>query len=208
VLHAAEAATNRAAAVKPPASSGVSAAHRALLDRIARDFITIPRAEGQFLHLLVRLSRAQRVLELGTGYGYTTLWLALALDETGGELTTVEIQPDRAARAREHLAEAGLARRVRFHIGDAHTILPGLPGPFDLAYLDADKDGQVDYFKKLYPDKLPPGSLLIAHNAILRADAMKDYLDLVTKHPALDTLIVRAVPEDGFAVSYRRRGRH
>lgn len=200
-------ASSRSGQPNMPAATGLSDPRRALLEAIARDYLTIPKAEGEFLHMLVRLSRAKRVLELGTGYGYTTLWLALALEETGGKLTTVEIQPDRAALARQHLAQAGLAGRVRCHTGNAHALVPTLPGPFDVAYLDADKDSQVDYFQKLFPDKLPPGSLLVAHNAILRADAMKEYLDLVTGHPALDTVIVRAVPEDGFALSYRRRGR-
>ena len=144
-------------------------------------------------------------MELGTGFGYTTIWLALGLEETGGRLTTIEILPDRAELAKKHVSQAGLSRRVTFKQGDAHAIVPTLAGPFDIAYLDADKAGQVDYFNKLFPKKLPPGSLLIAHNAILRADAMKDYLDLVRKHPAFDTLLVSATPDDAFALSYRMR---
>ena len=177
----------------------------AQLDAISRQYATVPKEEGQFLNFLVKLTRAKRVLELGTGYGYTTIWLALALEETGGKLTTVEILPDRADLAKKHVAEAGLSHRVNFKQGDAHAIVPTLPGPFDIAYLDADKGGQVDYFNKLFPKKLPPGSLLIAHNAILLADKMKSYLELVREHPAFDTLMVRATPDDGFALSYRKR---
>lgn len=177
-----------------------------LFESIAKEHVTVPKEEGQFLNLLVKLTRARRVLELGTAQGYTTLWLSLALEETGGHLTTVEILPERHALARKHLAAAGLAHRVSFMQGDAHVLVPNLTGPFDIAYLDADKDGLVDYFQKLVPDKLPPGSLFIAHNAILRADAMQDYFALVRKHPEFDTVIARAVPEDGLALSYRRRG--
>lgn len=175
------------------------------LDAIAREYVTIPKEEGQFLNLLVKLMRARRVLELGTGYGYTTLWLALALAETGGTITTVEIAPDRVELAKKHVAELGLSHRVRFHQGDAHAIVPTLEGPFDIAYLDADKGGQVDYFNKLFPAKLPPGSLLIAHNAILRVDAMKDYLELVSRHAAFDTLLVSVTPDDAFALSHCKR---
>jgi predicted O-methyltransferase YrrM len=191
------------------ASSGPPppAALDAQLAAIAREFPTAAREEGQFLSLLIKLARARRVLELGTGYGYTTIWLALALEETGGKLTTVEIAPERVELARRHVARAGLTHRVSFKRGDAHALVPQLGGRFDVAYLDADKNGQVDYFHKLFPKKLLPGSLLIAHNAILRADAMQDYLELVHRHPAFDTVLVRMTADDGLALSRRRRPR-
>jgi predicted O-methyltransferase YrrM len=192
-----------AAASTPPQSAAVMAQ----LEALAREFITIPKEEGRLLNLLIKLTRARRVLEIGTGYGYTTIWLALALEETDGELTTVEIVSERVELAKKQVAKAGLTHRVNFKQGDAHAIVPTLAGPFDVAYLDADKDRQVDYFNKLFPAKLPPGSLLIAHNATLRADAMKEYLELVRQHPAFDTLNVSAVPEDALALSYRRRAR-
>lgn len=192
-----------------PAASGPPPEKQLLaqLDAIAREFVTAAKEEGQFLNLLVKLTRARRVLEVGTGYGYATIWLALALEETGGKLTTIEILPDRTELAKKHVGEAGLSHRVSFRQGDAHAIVPTLAGPFDIAYLDADKDRQVDYFNKLFPKKLPSGSLLIAHNAILRADAMQDYLELVRQHPAFDTVIVSATADDGLALSYRRRSR-
>ncbi len=167
--------------------------------------MTVTKEEGQFLNLLIKLARARQVLELGTAYGYTTIWLALALEETGGQLTTVEIQPERAARAEQHITQVGLSHRVHFHQGDAHTIVPQLTGPFDIAYLDADKGGNLDYFNQLFPGKLLPGSLLIAHNALLLADPMKGYLDRVQNHPELETLIARVIEVDGFALTYRRR---
>lgn len=175
------------------------------LAAIAREHVCIPKEEGQLLHLLIKLTHARRVLELGTGYGYTSIWLALALAETGGKLTTVEIVPERVARAREYVAAVGLSHRVAFHEGDAHAIVPTLAGPFDIAYFDADKGGNLDYFSKLFPQKLPPGSLLIAHNAILLADKLRPYLETVQRHPDLETLIVRATADDGLALSYRRR---
>lgn len=72
-------------------------------------------------------------------------------------------------------------------------------------FLDADKEGQVDYFRKLYPDKLAPGGILAAHNAIRQAGAMREYLDLVRRHPDFDSVTVSATMEDGFCLSYRRR---
>ena len=177
------------------------------LDAIAREFPTAAMEEAQFLGMLVKLSRAKRVLEIGTAYGYTTLWLARALAETGGKLTTIEIAPDRAELAKKHVATAGLAKYVNFRLGDAHAIVPTLGGPFDIAYLDADKGGNEDYFNKLFPKKLPPGGLLVAHNALLLAEKMKDYLERVCQHPEFETLIIRAIPDDGLALSYRARRR-
>jgi len=192
----------RRAAKRPAAPSGKVLA---LLDRIRAAYLTVPEAEGRLLNLLLKVARARSVLEVGTAYGYTTVWLALALEETGGRLTTIEIKPDRFELARRHVAEAGLSSRVRGHLGDAHQVLTTLRGPFDLVYLDADKGWQEDYFNKLFPKKLLPGGLFVAHGAILLAEKMKNYLDLVRNHPELETVLVSAVPEDGFAVSYRRR---
>lgn len=177
------------------------------LDAIAREFPTAAKEEAQFLGMLVKLSRAKRVLEIGTAYGYTTIWLGLALAETGGKLTTIEIAPERAELAKQHVAAAGLSKYVNFRQGDAHAIVPALGGSFDIAYLDADKGGNEDYFNKLFPKLLPPGGLLIAHNAVLLAERMKGYLERVRQHPEFDTLIISATPDDGLALSYRARGR-
>jgi len=91
------------------------------------------------------------------------------------------------------------------HQGDAHKIVPTLEGPFDFVLLDADKQGQVDYFKKLFPTKLTPGALLVAHNAIELKDMMEDYLKLIGNHPEFETVILSLTMQDGFAVSYRSR---
>lgn len=175
------------------------------LETISSQYPSVPKEEGRFLNLLLKATRARRVLEVGTAHGYTTIWLALALEETGGSLTTIEILPERVELARKHVAEAGLSHRVRFEQGDAHEIVPKLASSFDIAYLDADKGGQVDYFNKLFPRLLMPGGLLLAHNAILLADKMKDYLELVRNHPDFDTITLRAIEDDGLAVSYRKR---
>jgi predicted O-methyltransferase YrrM len=177
----------------------------AQLDAIGRQYLSVPKQDGQFLNLLVKATRAQSVPEVGMSHGYSTIWMALALEETGGKLTTIEILLERVELAKKHVADAGLSHRVTFKQGDAHEIVPTLAGPFDFVFLDADKDRQEDYFHKLFPKKLPPGSLFIAHNAILLAEKMKAYLDLVRNHAEFDTVIVSATMDDGFALSYRKR---
>jgi len=169
------------------------------------EFWSVPRQDGEFLHFLVKATHAVSVLEVGTSHGYSALWMGLALEETGGHLTTIEIDPARHALARSHVAEAGLSPRVRLLLGDAHREVDRLSGPFDFVFLDADKEGQVDYFQKLYPSKLAPGGILAVHNAIRQSSSMRDYLDLVRRHPDFDSVTVSATMDDGFCLSYRHR---
>jgi predicted O-methyltransferase YrrM len=166
---------------------------------------SVPRADGELLHFLIKATRARSVLEVGTSHGYSAAWMGLALEETGGRLTTIEIDSARHDLARRHLSEAGLSERVTLIHGDAHAKVIALTGPFDFVFLDADKEGQVEYFHKLYPRKLAPGGLLAVHNAIRQAAAMRDYLDLIRRHPDFDTVTVSATLDDGFCLSYRRR---
>jgi len=166
---------------------------------------SVPRADGELLHFLIKATRARSVLEVGTSHGYSAVWMGLALEETGGRLTTIEIDSARHDLARRHVSEAGLSERVTLIHGDAHAKVTTLTGPVDFVFLDADKEGQVDYFHKLYPRKLSPGGLLAVHNAIRQAAAMRDYLDLIRRHPDFDTVTVSATMDDGFCLSYRRR---
>lgn len=169
------------------------------------NFLNVARKDGQFLNLLIKATRARNVLEIGTSHGYSAIWISLGLEETGGKMTTIEILSERVELAKTHVTQAGLSQGVTFLEGDAHRIVPTLDGPFDFVFLDADKDGQIDYFDKLYPKKLVPGGVIIAHNAIQRAAAMKNYLEMIVKHPDFDSVIVSLTAEDGFSVSYRHR---
>lgn len=194
------------------AGSGSPPKNQEALDKLmaemetkGRQFLSVPRKDGQFLNLLIKTARAKNVLEVGTSHGYSALWIALGLEETGGHLTTIEIQADRVKLARDHLARAGLSHRVTFKEGDAHQIVPTLDGPFDLVFLDAEKEGQMDYFNKVFPKKLPPGGLLVVHNAIRLRDSMKDFLAMIGKHPGFDSVILSLTMDDGFSVSYRHR---
>ncbi len=166
---------------------------------------SVPRKDGEFLRLLVEVTRSRNVLELGTSHGFSAIWMGLGLEETRGRLTTIEIDRERYGLARAHVREAGLSQRIDLIWGDAHVEVTKLDGPFDFIFMDADKEGQVDYFNKLYPRKLSPGGILAVHNAIRQADSMKDYLKMIRKHPDFDTVIVSATMDDGFCLSYRHR---
>jgi predicted O-methyltransferase YrrM len=112
--------------------------------------INVASNQGKLLHLLARVGGARRILEIGTLGGYSTIWLARAL-APGGRLTSLEFDPKHAQVARANIARAGLADRVEVRIGPALEALPRLQaegaGPFDLVFIDADKESTPDYFQ-------------------------------------------------------------
>jgi hypothetical protein len=105
---------------------------------------------GRMLRLLVESIGAKRVVEVGTSTGYSGLWTLLGLRTTGGRLTTLELDPGRAARARKHFQEAGVEGFVDVVVGDAHQTVKQLQGPIDLVFLDADKEGYARYLEALF----------------------------------------------------------
>jgi predicted O-methyltransferase YrrM len=111
--------------------------------------IAVSPAQGKFLHLTARMIAARAVLEIGTLGGYSTIWLARALP-LGGRLITLEYEPRHAAVARVNVARAGLTQVVDIRVGPAIETLPRLVsegrGPFDLIFIDADKESTADYF--------------------------------------------------------------
>jgi predicted O-methyltransferase YrrM len=120
--------------------------------------------QGKLLHLLARLAGARRILELGTLAGYSTIWLARALPEDG-RLITLEADAGYAEVARANLEAAGLADRVEVRVGAALDTLPDLEGPFDLVFLDADKQRTPEYLE--WALRLTrPGSLIVADNVV------------------------------------------
>src|SRR5581483_11684030 len=130
--------------------------------------IDVSPLQGKFLHLLVQLTQARRVLEIGTLGGYSTIWIARALPE-GGRIVTLEFNPKHAEVARKNLEHAGLLDRVDIRVGRALDSLPVLEssgaGPFDLVFVDADKRSNPPYLE--WALKLSrPGSLIFVDNVV------------------------------------------
>ncbi len=119
---------------------------------------------GALLRQFVQLLRPRQVLEIGTFSGYSTLWMASALPE-GGRIDTLEINDEMEDLIRAGFARAGLAERIRLHIGDALDILPALTGPYELVFIDADKRDYVAYYQAVF-DLVAPGGLIVADNVL------------------------------------------
>jgi predicted O-methyltransferase YrrM len=126
--------------------------------------IAVAPNQGKLLHLLARLAGARAILEIGTLGGYSTIWLARALP-AGGRLVTLEANPQHAAVARANIGRAGLAGVVDLRLGPAIETLPQLEGPFDLIFIDADKESNAEYFQ--WALKLSrAGSLIVVDNVV------------------------------------------
>jgi caffeoyl-CoA O-methyltransferase len=125
--------------------------------------------EGAFLNFLVFLTRAKRVLEVGTFTGWSSIAMARALPP-GGSLVTCDVNEETTAVARRYAEEAGVADRIEFRVGPGLETLATLEGPFDLAFVDADKEGYVDYYEAILP-KLAPGGVIAADNTLFGSDA-------------------------------------
>ena len=128
--------------------------------------LSVGREAGILLYLLSTGAQSRRILELGTSYGYSTVWLAAAARATGGKVLSLELRDFKIEHARQALTRAGLSTRVEFHQGDCLETLKTLPGPFDFVLLDVWKDLYLPCFELVHP-KLAPGAIIAADNMLL-----------------------------------------
>jgi caffeoyl-CoA O-methyltransferase len=120
--------------------------------------------EGRFLEFLVRLAQPRFVLELGTFTGYSSISMAPALPERG-RIVTCDIDERAQAIARRYAEEAGVVDRIDYRLGPGLETIAGLDGPFDLVFIDADKESYVDYYEAVLP-KLADDGLIVADNVL------------------------------------------
>jgi caffeoyl-CoA O-methyltransferase len=176
--------------------------------------IQLPPITARTLQLLLRLVGAHRVLEVGTLAGYSALWIVRALPP-GGTLTTVERSPERAAKARQLLDDAGVGDQVEVVVGEAAAVLADVAGDgaFDAVFLDADKEGLPEYLDQA-ARILSPGGLLLVDNALWKGrvvdpeardeatEAVRAMARMVAADPAWDGSILPT--GDGLLVALRQ----
>jgi predicted O-methyltransferase YrrM len=164
----------------------------------------VGRAAGALLNILIREGKLRRILEVGSSYGYSTLWLADAARAVKGRVTSLELQAPKTEYARERLARAGLAEFVQFRVDDALASLQALPGPFDFALIDLWKDLYVPVFDLLYP-KLAPGAIVVADNMLYPEMVRRDAQAYRARvHAAADMSSVLLAVGNGLEVSRYR----
>jgi len=180
--------------------------------------ISVSPNQGRLLHLLARLQGARKILEIGTLGGYSAIWLARALPEDG-HLVTLEAVAKHARVAEANIANAGLAEVVEVRVGAALETLPKLAedghGPFDLTFIDADKENVPEYFRWAL-ELSHPGSVVIVDN-VVRGGAVSDaaatdpdvrgirrFIELLAAEPRVSATAVQTVGVkgwDGFAIA-------
>lgn len=171
-----------------------------ILDNILENqrYLNVPPQDGRFLRIMTEATNAKNVVEIGTSTGYSGIWFGMALQKTGGKLTTFEIDTQRAATARENFKKAGMAGIITIVLGDAHKTVRNLKDPIDILFLDADKEGYIDYLNKLLPF-VRPGGLVIAHNIDPRMADPK-YMETITTNPNLETIV-----RSGVGITLKKR---
>ncbi|MGA9461982.1 MAG: O-methyltransferase [Terracidiphilus sp.] len=174
--------------------------------------IDVTPLQGRFLELLVRMSNARRILEIGTLGGYSTIWLARALP-AGGSVVTLELEPKHAKIARANLKRAGLLDRVDLRVGRAvdslKALVVGKAAPFDFIFIDADKSGYPDYLN--WSLRLSrPGTILLADNVVRdgkvidpknpdpNIQGVRRFTERIAAEPRLSPTVLQTVGSKGY----------
>jgi caffeoyl-CoA O-methyltransferase len=169
--------------------------------------------EGQFLGLLVWLSAAQQVLEIGTFTGYSSISMALNLPE-GGRIISLDVNEETTAVARRYAKEAGVDDRIDYRVGPALEALEALDGQFDFVFIDADKENYVNYYEAVLP-KLTERGFIVADNVLWSGRVVEDGGDESTQaikafneHVASDDRVesLMLTVRDGMTLIRPRRG--
>jgi predicted O-methyltransferase YrrM len=168
-------------------------------------------SQGKLLLLLASMVGARRILELGTLGGYSTIWLA----RSGAQVVTLEVDAAYAAVARANLRRAGFEEAVDLRVGPALEVLPGLEGPFDLIFIDADKKSNPAYLREALRLSRP-GTVIVADNVVRggavtdassddpSVQGVRDFVDMVAAEPRLTATAIQTVGakgHDGFLLA-------
>jgi predicted O-methyltransferase YrrM len=175
-------------------------------------------AVGNFLAWLVFTSQAKNILEIGTAIGYSTLWLAKAAEQTGGKITTIDMNLQRRKEALDYFARAGVSEQILSLAGDARKVLPSLAATYDLIFIDAAKGEYLEYLELVYP-LIARGGVLVVDNVLFRGwvvpganfepkyqrmvTGLREFLQKLNQNPEFITSLLPL--SDGVTVSWRRK---
>jgi caffeoyl-CoA O-methyltransferase len=147
----------------------------------------VDELHGRLLRILVESTKAKNVVEIGTGSGYSAIWLCLGLKSTGGKLVTYEIDYEKVLLAKANFKRAGVENLVTVVAGDAHRTIAQLKEPIDILFLDAE-GGNQDYLNKLLP-LVRPGGLILVDN-ISKPGICQSCFGTITTNPNLETILL------------------
>ena len=150
------------------------------LEKTQKEFWNVPRKTGVLMNSFIKMMNIQNALEIGTSNGYSGIWLAKALKQTGGKLTTIEFYEKRQSIAKENFKICGVDDVVRPIQGSACEVLASFDEneKFDFVFIDACKREYVKYFEMIKPH-LTPKALIVADNIISHAEKVQDFIEAV-----------------------------
>ena len=151
-------------------------------DRLHR-YRNIEPESGRFLSMLIRAQQSKSILEIGTSTGYSTLWLAEAARQTQAMITTLEVDAERVAQAKQYATEIDLADLINFKVIDAQVYLEAEKEIFDFILLDAERDAYVSYWPHLSRLLKAKGGLLVVDNVISHAAEVEEFIALIQQDP-------------------------
>ncbi|MEE9294592.1 MAG: class I SAM-dependent methyltransferase [Phycisphaerae bacterium] len=151
------------------------------------DALPLPRIAAEFVHFLVLATGAQRVVEIGTSYGYSGLWIASALAETSGTLITVDHEERKSGAARQYFESAGLGGRIEIQTGKAEHVLKSITGPIDFVLNDADKENCIRYVE-LLADKLADRAVILTDNIDTHRAQLAEFIEWIDLHPNFESV--------------------
>ncbi|MFM7024411.1 MAG: O-methyltransferase [Flavobacteriales bacterium] len=157
--------------------------------------------QGRFLSMISKMMQPQRILEIGTYTGYSALCLAEGLQQNG-ELHTIDVNEELKDFAQKFFDESAQKNQIHYHIGNAMDIIPTLNGPFDIVFIDADKENYLEYFQLVF-DKVKQGGYLIADNVLWSGKVVGEvkpndsdtkkimaFNDFVQNNPAVENVLL------------------
>ena len=155
-----------------------------------RSLLAVGPETGRLINIVARRLEAPTMLELGTSYGYSGIWLGDAARASGGRLITMELQDRKSNHAREMAAKAGLAEYIDFRVGDAVSMIEALPAGIDFVLVDLWKDLYVPCLDAFYP-KLNPGAIVVADNMLRPGgEEVQRYRRTVRAKPGMTSVLL------------------
>ena len=152
------------------------------LEKTQQDFWNLSRTSANFLNILIKISGAKNAIEVGTSNGYSGIWLARALKENGGHLTTIEFYEKRIVLAQENFKTCEVDDVIEIKQGSAIDVLEELDGVYDFAFIDANKSEYVKYFDILNP-KMKKGAIIAADNITSHPEKVATFVEKIKSDP-------------------------
>ncbi len=149
------------------------------LEKTSKDFWNIAPETANFINMLLKISESKNVLEIGTSNGYSAIWIAYALKETGGHLTTIEFWDNRQSLAIENFKKCGVDNLITTRLGSALQILENeIKEEFDFVFIDANKGEYLKYFELIHP-LLKKGGIIAADNVLSHEEKVKPFVEKI-----------------------------